>query len=66
MNTNKSNKSCDVCTHHSTDICVDELGLPVVKYNGEAYVYEICNKNWGLPQQANLNGDKCKFFTRKK
>lgn len=61
-----ANKECDHCVHWEKHVCVDNNNVPVVKgTNGDAHWhYEVCKKNWGLPQFAHTSATNCKFYRK--
>lgn len=60
------NKECIDCVHHERHVCVDDNNQPIVKgTNGDDFwYYEVCKKNWGLPQNAYTNANQCKFYRK--
>lgn len=61
-------KNCSDCINWSRHVCTDDVGNPVAREARLApepvWYYETCKKNWGLPQNAYINGSKCKFWRK--
>lgn len=60
-----TSKECSSCVHWSEHPCVNDKGETIKRkiLNGETiWTYELCKKNWGLPQHAHLSPSGCKFF----
>lgn len=62
-------RQCSDCVHWSKQVCVDENNAPVPRnpQRGEPFwIYELCKKNWGLPQNAYISAVKCHHYKEKK
>lgn len=61
---------CSECLHWSRHECLDSKGNNIARKESLApepfWYYELCKKNWGLPQNAYYNANNCKFFKQKK
>lgn len=58
-------KECEKCVHWSRELCTDKEGNPLKRQAVLAeptWYYQTCKKNWGLPSEAHINANNCKFY----
>lgn len=57
---------CNTCVHWSKEFCLDKNGNRIARTETLSpepfWTYELCKKNWGLPHNAYINGNTCKFY----
>lgn len=59
---------CADCAYWSEHLCVDSNDNPVKRdspIGRQFWFYEVCKKNWGLPQNAYISATSCKFYKEK-
>ena len=69
MNEVKPEKKCEDCVNWSEHRCVDKHGNHIERFTLEGmkfWTYEVCTKNWALPQNAHYTGTNCKFYRVRK
>ena len=61
---------CQKCQHWNREVCLDENGNPIPRTEKLAtepfWYHQTCKKNWGLPQVAYRDGNRCHLFKEKK